>query len=99
MRLFKVLFRRNFKFFFVITSIILLFCFRSAYKEDLSLNEDAVEYLKKNIIPPYTLEDAWNFETPLNRNFTALEYFLATLDQPWIDIILILDLFFPTVSS
>ncbi|XP_065557888.1 uncharacterized protein LOC136025822 [Artemia franciscana] len=96
MRLFKVLFRRNFIFFFVITSIILLFCFRSAYKEDLSLNEDAVEYLKKNIIPPYTLEDAWNFETPLNRNFTALEYFLATLDQPWIDIILILDLFFPT---
>ncbi|XP_065559534.1 uncharacterized protein LOC136026706 [Artemia franciscana] len=96
MRLFKSLFRRKLQFYLVITSFIVLFCLINAYIEGLSRKEDDLEYLKRNIKLPYALEDAWNFENPLNRNYTALEYFLATLGKPWIDIILILDLFFPT---
>ena len=60
--------------------------------------EDEISFFQHNIIPPYEGEDAWDFQFPLNRNFSAGEYFMASIGSSWIDVLLILEVFFPKVS-
>ncbi|KAK2711142.1 uncharacterized protein LOC136025834 [Artemia franciscana] len=57
--------------------------------------EDEISFFQHNIIPPYEGEDAWDFQFPLNRNFSAGEYFMASIGSSWIDVLLILEVFFP----